>query len=498
MSTDQYDLKKEKKKAIPLLRDFASKCTACGVCLRNCVFHDYSKKDSRKIMKELKEFLLSKKLDAKLSRKTRKFIWTCGLCEHCLNTCPISEKIPRTPLLILTRAILVIQDKAPFFVRFARKTLFRDINNPTLKNLWPITAKLFVPEWNSPSDPVKKKIRKAIEKARRLPKKGAEICFSGGCGHTWAAPDVVYSTISILEEAGEDFITIGNPEYCCGVVYAVLGYLDLWFEQTHKVMNNYLRLEPRPKKILLHCPGCFTSYNFDLSEYGITLPFSHLTHMSDPMEILNVNEYIYKLIKTSKIKLKESIPMTVTYNDSCSLGRRIAWTGKTVYEAPRDVLNSIPGIKMVELDHVRDDAYCCGLIGTKLLGLGENLSDMIGKDKAYKIQKELFQTMLERGSENLVVPCMGCSIVFEDSARIWAKKLGKKINVYDVQELVNKSMGKHIPRRYLFINNAVSLSLPYIKKDLFKVIPRIFKTHAFKDIFRFLKDTIKYLIKKPS
>ncbi|MHA1784766.1 MAG: (Fe-S)-binding protein [Candidatus Helarchaeota archaeon] len=496
MQEIEYDYKKEKRKVIPTLRKEVAKCTACGLCISNCVFHEYSKKDSRKIMKEIKEFLLSKNLDKKLSRKAKKYIWTCGICEHCMNHCPSSELLPRTPLILLLRAILVIKGEAPFIVRFARRFLFKDIKNPILKNLWPIVAKLFVDDWENDKDSMKIRIRKAIDKARKIPKKGAEICFSGGCGHTWAAPDVVYATISILEEAKEDFIVIGNPEYCCGMVYIVMGFLDLWLQQTYNLMQKYRELKPRPKNLLLHCPGCYTVHTFDLSKYGITLPLTYLREMQDPIKIMHVNEYNLQLIKEGKIELKHEIPLTVTYNDNCSLGRRMASSGRSVYDEPREILESIPGIKLVESDFTHENAFCCGLLSSKLLGFGTNLSGLIGKDPSYKTQKVLFKNLLDKGSSNLITPCMGCAVIFEDSARVWNKKLGKKINVFDVQELINLSIGKRIPNRQIFINNAFKLSLPYIKLPIVKVIPRIVKTQAFRDIFRFLKETISYMLKK--
>ncbi len=493
----EYDLKKEKRKIIPLLRNMIAKCTACGLCLQNCVFHFYSKKSSKKIMKEIKEFLQSKNLSKKMSKNTKKYIWTCGICEHCLNKCPLSkdDQVPRSILLILLRAILVIQNEAPFVVRFLRKHFFKDINNPILRNLWPLAGKLTVPGWYNDKDPNQVRERKAIEKARRYPTKGAEVCFFGGCGHTWAAPDVVYGMIRILEEAGIDFVTIGSHEFCCGVIYLINGFLDLWFEQTYKVLQHYLELKPRPKIILLHCPGCSAVLDMDLSKYGLILPMNYLKVMPEPIKLMHVTEYTLQLLKEKKIELKNEVPLTVTYNDNCSVGRRRAATGDPIYDKPRELLQSIPGLKLVESKHNREDAYCCGAIATKLQGLGTNLG-FIGKDSAYMIQKEMYEDMLAKGSSNLITPCMGCSLVFEDSARVWQSKLGTKINVYDVNELVTHSMGIKVPRRHMLINDAIKLSLPFVKLDALKIIPRIIKTHGFRNIFKFIKETVAYIRKK--
>lgn len=498
MQEIEYDLKKEKRKIIPLMRKFAQKCKACGLCVRNCVFHRFNKKDSVQITREFKEFLLSKKLDKKLSTKTRKYIWTCGVCEHCMDKCPLPEEdqFPRSAMIVLTRAILVAQNKSPPLIRFLRRFIFKDVNSPILKHLWNIVSQLLVPDWYDTKDPMKRKIRSAIDEARSPPKSGAEVCFSAGCGHTWGAPDVVYSEISILEDAGVDFITIGNPEWCCGVVYIALGFFDLWLERTQALMQQYLKLKPRPKKIVLHCPGCYIVYTIDLSKYGIILPLNYLQQMPSPIDIIHITEYNYQLIKENKIELKKEVPMTVTYYDNCSLGRRSAMTAEAIYDQPREMLKSIPGLQLVEADKSREDAYCCGLLATKTLGFGTNLRGLFGKDNAYKIQRDLYQELLEKGSQNLILPCMGCAIAHEDSTRIWRSKLGQKLNVFDVNELLNLAMGKIIPRRQLFINDALQLSFPFIKPPILKIIPRMMKSGALLDMLKLITEMISYEIKR--
>ncbi|MBD3230629.1 MAG: hypothetical protein GF329_20790 [Candidatus Lokiarchaeota archaeon] len=495
MKSLDYDFKKEKKKIIPLMRKFAERCTTCGLCIEHCVFHDYTREDGKQIMKEIKNFALSNNLDGKLSKKTRKFIWSCGICEHCNNWCPLPEdkKIPRSPMIVLLRGILVIKNDAPLIIRFIRRFIFKDINNPILNTLWPLAAKLLVPDWYN-NDKIQLAERREIERARLYPKKGADICFFGGCGHTFAMPDTVYSITSILKEANDDYITIGNPAFCCGVIYIIMGFLTLWFEQTYNVMKNYLELDPRPRKIILHCPGCYTIYQFDLSKYDLILPLNYLKTMNEPMELLHITEYILELIKEKRIELKKELPMKIVYNDNCSLGRRRKGVGDPIYEQPREILNKIPGIELNELEDNRDDSYCCGLVATKTQGMGKDLH-IIHKDKAYEIQKEIYEEMIDRGLDNLVTPCMGCGIIFEDSARFWSPKLGKKINIIDFAGLVNESMGKELPQRNFSINNIFQLSMPFIKLNILKLIHRLIKTYAFKDLLKFIWKSFCYMLK---
>ncbi|MHA1693953.1 MAG: heterodisulfide reductase-related iron-sulfur binding cluster [Candidatus Helarchaeota archaeon] len=211
--------------------------------------------------------------------------------------------------------------------------------------------------------------------------------------------------------------------------------------------------------------------------------------------MMHVSQYILELIKNNKINLKYKISLSITYHDNCSIGRKMARVGKSVYDEPREILKKIPCINLIEAKDTRNDAYCCGAITTKTFGLGTDLN-LFKKDKSYYIHKELFEYLINNGSNNLVTPCMGCAIIYEDSSRTLSPKLGKKINILELSELVNKSMGIKIPKRYFDHNNLISLSPPFIKFSAIKILPRLIKNHAFKDLFKFIKDITIYILKK--
>jgi len=463
-----YNVEKEKRKIVSVLRKVMNPCKSCGQCLINCKFHDYSEKDARYIMEEVKEYVFSKNLNKKLSKKVKNFIWNCGICEHCNLYCPLSidKKMPRSVWIVLLRATLVKNGQAPLVIKIMNK-FFRDIHNPILKYIWPIMAKLNVPDWYITKNPIHVKIRDAIEKARKIPKKGAEICFFGGCGHTWGSPDVVYQMISILKESKVDFITIGNSDYCCGTPYAILGFYDVWMDQMNRLLINYLKLKPRPKTLLLQCPGCTTIHMFDMSKYGVDLPLDYLRKMPNGVEMQHVTEYALTLVKEGKINLKNPIPMTVTYNDNCSIGRRLELVGRPIYDEPRELLNSIPEIKLIESDYIRENAFCCGSMARN-------------SPKKYEVYEELYKNILEKGSDILLTPCMGCVSSFKKGANRLGNKLKHKILIMDILHLVNRSLGNEIPKRQKMTKGSI--------------IKKIIKTGAYKDIYRLIKETLIYML----
>jgi Fe-S oxidoreductase len=107
-------------------------------------------------------------------------------------------------------------------------------------------------------------------------------------------------------------------------------------------------------------------------------------HLKDDLEVLHISEYVDKLIKRGKLKPQKKVDLSVTYHDPCRLGRLgepwIHWEGKKipgdrfvfdppkvyrrgthgVYEPPRDVIKSIPGIKFTEMTRIRNTPGAAG------------------------------------------------------------------------------------------------------------------------------------------
>jgi heterodisulfide reductase subunit D len=131
---------------------------------------------------------------------------------------------------------------------------------------------------------------------------------------------------------------MGEDEWCCGYPLIVAGmssYIEPLKEHNLKKIRDI-----GAKRMIFSCPSCYHTWR---NEYRVEL------------EMLHHTEFIKKLIDEGSLSFSSSLNYKVTYHDPCDLGRN-----SLVYDAPRKVINSIPGIEFVEMKHSREYALCCG------------------------------------------------------------------------------------------------------------------------------------------
>ncbi|MFX0043910.1 MAG: (Fe-S)-binding protein, partial [Candidatus Hodarchaeota archaeon] len=175
-----------------------------------------------------------------------------------------------------------------------------------------------------------------------LPKK-SDILTWLGCTIATRTPKTAEAFINILNHANVEFTILGEQEGCCGYVLISSG---LWEEAT-KVANEVIkRIEKTEVRTLITpCSGCY---------YTFTRLYPEILNLEMPCEILHSSQYIEKLIKEEKLKLKP-LNLNITYHDPCSLGRHCK-----VYYAPRNVLKAIPNLNLIEMPLNKELARCCG------------------------------------------------------------------------------------------------------------------------------------------
>jgi Fe-S oxidoreductase len=234
---------------------------------------------------------------------------------------------------------------------------------------------------------------------------------------------------------------MGRDETCCGGRAYELGYegeLTKYAEHQTETFQT-----AGVKTLVTPCSDCYACFKVLYDKIG----------KKPDIEVLHITEYLDRLIKKRKLKLTKPVPMTVTYHDPCHLGRLaepwIHWKGKEtkvlgqlivhdppkkyrrgangVYEIPRDILKSIPGLKFVEMYRIKEYAWCCGVGG----GVKEAYPEF-----ALWTGAERLREANAVGAKAIVSACPWCTRNFLDSA----KETKDKIEVLDIIELVQKAV----------------------------------------------------------
>jgi len=173
--------------------------------------------------------------------------------------------------------------------------------------------------------------------------KKPQAVFFQGCTEAYRKQEMAITTARLLNKVNVPFTILGPEEWCCGSICINTGQIDYIKEfATHNV--NVIK-KTGAKELVVACAGCYNTIKNEYPKLVGDLPF----------ELFHVTEYLEKLINDGRMKFTKSIEKTVTFHDSCHLGR-----GAGVFDAPRNVINSIPGIKLVEMVRSKELSRCCG------------------------------------------------------------------------------------------------------------------------------------------
>lgn len=246
-------------------------------------------------------------------------------------------------------------------------------------------------------------------------------------------------TVRLLQKADVDFGIAGANETCCGGRAYQMGYQEDFLAQAKK--NMAMIKKSGAKTLVTGCADGYHAFKVLYDKFGL----------KGKLEVLHITEYLARLIKEGKLKPKKKVAITVTYHDPCHLGRLgepwIHWKGREVpghirifepykefrrgtygcYEPPRDVLKSIPGLKLVEMTRIKEYTWCCGAGG------GVNVSNpAFSRWTALERIKEAEST----GAAAIATACPWCIKNFNEAI----KEKGSRLKVYDVIELLDKAI----------------------------------------------------------
>jgi heterodisulfide reductase subunit D len=242
-------------------------------------------------------------------------------------------------------------------------------------------------------------------------KEKVETLYFVGCTAAMipARTHFALNTVKLLEAAGEDFGTLGSKEICCGATTYNLGVEDTFKEIATENTEMLNKLEVQ--KVLTSCSGC---YSVMKNEYPKVARRN--------FEVVHVVEYLDQLITEGKLKPEKKVELTVTYHDPCHLGRY-----SKLYDAPRRILEAIPGIELIEMPRNREKSWCCGA-GAGVKTTYPDFAAWIGEQRIDEAKKT--------GAQALVTACPFCEGNLTDVAQ--ATEAG--MDVFDVTDLLLRSL----------------------------------------------------------
>ncbi|MFX0047977.1 MAG: (Fe-S)-binding protein [Candidatus Hermodarchaeota archaeon] len=327
-----------------------------------------------------------------LSKKIVDVLYSCTKCGLCFVQCFQD--------LEFHDAILHLRHK------LAEKKLVPEVFHTAAKNIF---------EYGDPSAiPVNRR----LSWIRNVPKLSLRetadnLCWLG-CTVSTRTPKTAKAFINILNHANIDFTMLREKEGCCGYVLISSGLLDEAKKVAIEVIERIKRT--RSKILITPCSGCY---------YTFTRLYPEILNVEMPCEILHTSQYIEKLLKEEKIKLKP-LKLDVTYHDPCSLGRH-----SNVYDAPRSVLKAIPYLNLIEMPLNRNCARCCGG--------GGGLWTFNNQVSLETTQMRLKEDFLPTNIKILTTACPQCQLNFRFASRISSipKNL---IEIYDITELIELAL----------------------------------------------------------
>lgn len=220
---------------------------------------------------------------------------------------------------------------------------------------------------------------------------------------------IARSTSRILSHIGRDFGILGAAEKDSGHDVRRFGeetlFLALRDHNTDAIKASGVQ------RIVTADPHAYNALKHDYKDLP---PVEHISQM------------IAEEVKAGSIQFHrvDNEDKVYAYHDPCYLGRH-----NQVYDAPRAVLDAIPGLKRVEMKRARDRSFCCGGGGLMLF---------------YEPREEQRMGVLrvrmaaEAGASVIVTACPFCMVNIEDAIKVAGME--GKMSAIDLTELVDQQM----------------------------------------------------------
>jgi Fe-S oxidoreductase len=368
-------------------------CLQCGTCSATCPYGDVMEYPPRRIVGLLREGMLDRVLHSDS-------LLMCVACYACMAKCPRDIALTEVLLPLVKEQVFVNLPETPAELGKALQNTLRygnPMGEPARKRAaWVKTAGVPVRILQEDPRPV-------------------DVLWNVECYNAYhpRGQDTSRATARVLTRLGIDFAILGNEEKCAGECARLLGetgLFDTLMDYNMAVLQKY-----RFNRLVTSGAHAYDAYKYQYPALGFRYPLE-----SAPIFVARHLDRLRPMLGR--------LPLKVTYHDSCCLGRHNGF-----YDEPRALLRAIPGVRLVEMVHNRQNSLCCGGGG------GGMWLDTYYKAKGYmRLSDRRVAEAVATGADVLAVACPYEVSRFEDALKLAGAET--KIAVKDVLELVAESM----------------------------------------------------------
>jgi Fe-S oxidoreductase len=382
INEDVIDLSFAKEKGFDATK--LGSCIQCGTCSSSCPTYFAMDVPPRKLWR-----MVSLGLKEEIARAST--FWLCTACHSCTMRCP--RGIP-------------VSDS----MRQIREWVIHDGVQETPRALG-MLSEMIVQSHNMKGDDNESR----LIWSSNLPggvgelKRQAEVLWYVGCVSSFypMAYKIPQAMVQILGRSGVDFTLLGGEEWCCGFPLYTGGMSD----QVHDLaVHNLERVRATGAKTLVStCASCYHTWKHIYPEM--------LSDFPDDLEVLHATEYMARLIDSGQLKLGP-VERVVTYHDPCDLGKRSG-----IFDEPRYVLQSIPGVELREMVNNRQNSLCCG---------GGGNVETFSPDTVTEASGRRLRQAQATGARYVISACQQCMRTLFNGAR----KTKIRVRPLDISQIV--------------------------------------------------------------
>jgi Fe-S oxidoreductase len=327
---------------------------------------------------------------------TEEEIWACTTCRNCEDQCPVgNEHVDK--IIDLRRFLVLTEGNMPH----EATRYFQNIERQS--NPWGLNRKERI-KWRETRDDIHVPTVNEVEEFEYLFWVGTMGSFDQ------RSQKIAQSFAKIMNIAGVKFAILGNEERSSGDTARRMGNEFLFQQLCQENIANFQAYNV--KKIVTICPHTYNTFKHEYPEFSLDAVVFHHT------------ELIWKFIQEGKIKPTKEVQEAVAYHDSCYIGR---YNG--IFDIPRQILKSIPGVNVLEMERNKQDAMCCGAGGGRM---------WIEETQGKRINIERTEQALRLGPTTIGSNCPYCLTMMSDGTK--AKEMEEQVKTLDIAEIVERSL----------------------------------------------------------